>query len=288
MTGFGRSEKSNEEFVLKVEIKSLNGKYMDLDLKLPKFLGESEMKLRKQITEFIGRGSAQVNISFTNSGKEKTNNTFSLNSALAVSYKEKLDELASSLSLDPNNLFNIILNMPDVIEKVEQTENEGLSNMLFETVNEALHHFDQYRNTEGESIKKSLIDSCNLISSTLAEIEKLEPERRTLLRDRLEAVVESLKTNSNIDASRFEQELLYYLEKYDINEEKSRLSQHCSYFNQCIEKEPSGKKLGFIAQEMTRESNTLGVKSNHFEMQQLSVKIKEEIEKIKEQVLNIV
>lgn len=288
MTGFGKAEKSNEEHTLKVEIKSLNGRYMDLDLKLPKFLGEAEMKLRKQISEYIGRGSAQVIVSFNYSGKEKTNNTFSLNKTLAAAYKEKLDDLASSLHLDPNNLFNVILNMPDVIEKVENNENEGLIKLLFETTNEALEHFDQYRAEEGLSIKNSLQITCNLISTTLEEIEKLEPQRRTLLRERLESAVENLKASTSMDQGRFEQEMLYYLEKYDISEEKSRLEQHCKYFIQCLEKEPSGKKLGFIAQEMTRESNTLGVKSNHFEMQQLSVKIKEEIEKIKEQVLNIV
>jgi uncharacterized protein (TIGR00255 family) len=288
MTGYGRA--GGEAYGLKVncEIRSLNGRYLDTDLRLPKFLYELDPPLRRILTDKLDRGSVTVlfNISFTENAVN--GDEIQLNTPLAKAYLLKLQELSSNLGLEFRDPFKEIIRIPDVINTSDRNISDEGKKFILEIVSEATDHLVEFRKQEGKQTGEKLQSAVDFIAEQLILVEAEEEPRRIALRERIYSnLTEHIRENTQ-DSTRFEQELLLYLEKWDIVEEKQRLKQHIDYFKVCLLKEPLGRKLNFIAQEMGREMNTMGVKSNYFPMQQAVVLMKEKLEQIKEQVLNLV
>jgi uncharacterized protein (TIGR00255 family) len=286
MTGFGASETENNTWRVRTEIKSLNNKFLELNIRLPKSFKDKEIELRQLLTFRIGRGSVSVSII-----AEKKDNTagdsLNINLPLAKSYKDKLEAMARELNIATPDLWTSIMALPDVI-KYEETE--GLEEdwlLIRDSVEKAFIQFDQFRLQEGKTTGIYLKECIDKISENLETVEREELPRRESIKGRLMQSLADNKEDVKIDNNRFEQEIIYYLEKYDIAEEKSRLRHHLNFFIECLEKEANGKKLNFISQEMGREINTLGSKAYFFPIQQAVVFMKEELEKIKEQLLNV-
>jgi len=287
MTGFGRAETNEAGIKVICEVKSLNGRYLDLDIRLPRFLYELDASLRKLLQEKLERGSVTMmfNIEFT--GAENAPD-ISINQALAKTYFDKLSLLSHSLNLDFRDPFNQIIRMPDVVGNVEKTLTDEAKQCILQTALKAIDKLIGFRKQEGNSILEKLSDASGEIRKQLAVVESEEEPRRQNLRNKINNSIAEHVRDNIADLNRLEQEILLYMEKWDIAEEKQRLKQHLDYFDECLKKEPLGRKLNFISQEMGREMNTMGVKSNHFPMQQAVVLMKEKLEHIKEQVLNIV
>jgi uncharacterized protein (TIGR00255 family) len=288
MTGFGRAEGSLNGLKVTCEMRSLNGRYFDVDLRLPRFLMEIDPEIRRLLADKLERGTVTViyNIEF---GPEFSDPSgVKLNEALARSYYEKLSALSREMGLEFNNAFNEIMRIPDVMGSSEKVLDDAHKQFVISLTAQAADKLTQFRRQEGETTGNKLREAAVAIRQHLAEVEAQEESRRQGLRERIYANLKEHIQDSIPDASRFEQELLLYLEKWDIAEEKQRLAQHLDYFETCMVKEPLGRKLNFISQEMGREMNTMGVKSNHYVMQQAVVLMKEKLEQIKEQVLNLV
>jgi uncharacterized protein (TIGR00255 family) len=285
MTGYGVAEKHTEEYTVKVEIRSLNGKYLDLNLRMPRFLMPKEIEIRNFFGKQMERGSATVTINVT---KHKVNeNDIQINDALATQYFSKLKKLSESLGAPQHDIFRIVTTMQDVIYQDDEQTDDALFDLVWEVGKQAFNEYDAFRLREGSEVQEHLLLYCKTIAECIAPIEKLEPERIENTKERLRKNLSQLVDDDNFDKNRFEQELIYYLEKFDIQEEKSRLSAHCNHFIEALSSNPKGKTLNFIAQEMGREINTLGSKANHAGIQKLVIVMKEELEKIKEQTLNI-
>jgi uncharacterized protein (TIGR00255 family) len=287
MTGFGRSEAAEAGIKVVCEVKSLNGRYLDLDIRVPKFLYELDAPLRKMLQEKLERGSVTMmfNIEFT--GDENAPD-ININQALAKTYFDKLNHLSQSLNLDFRDPFNQIIRMPDVVGNAEKTLTDEGKHCILNTAANAVEKLISFRKQEGQAIMAKLAEASAEIRKQLAVVETEEEPRRQNLRNKINNSVAEHVRDNIADMNRLEQEILLYMEKWDIAEEKQRLKQHLDYFDECLKKEPLGRKLNFISQEMGREMNTMGVKSNHFPMQQAVVLMKEKLEQIKEQVLNIV
>ena len=287
MTGFGRSEAAEAGIKVVCEVKSLNGRYLDLDIRLPRFLYELDAPLRKMLQEKLERGSVTMmfNIEFT--GDENAPD-ININQALAKTYFDKLNHLSQSLNLDFRDPFNQIIRMPDVVGNAEKTLTDEGKHCILKTAADAVEKLISFRKQEGQAIMAKLAEASAEIRIQLAVVETEEEPRRQNLRNKINNSVAEHVRDNIADMNRLEQEILLYMEKWDIAEEKQRLKQHLDYFDECLKKEPLGRKLNFISQEMGREMNTMGVKSNHFPMQQAVVLMKEKLEQIKEQVLNIV
>lgn len=287
MTGFGRAEASDAGIKVVCEVKSLNGRYLDLDIRLPRFLYELDAPLRRLLQEKLERGSVTMmfNIEFT--GDENAPE-ININHALAKTYLDKLNNLSQSLHLDFRDPFNQIIRMPDVVGNAEKTLTDEGKGCIQQTAALAIDKLLDFRKQEGQAILTKLADASAQIRKQLEIVEAEEAPRRQNLRNKINTSVAEHVRDNIADPSRLEQEILLYMEKWDIAEEKQRLKQHLDYFDECLKKEPLGRKLNFISQEMGREMNTMGVKSNHFPMQQAVVLMKEKLEQIKEQVLNIV
>jgi uncharacterized protein (TIGR00255 family) len=287
MTGFGRSEAAEAGIKVVCEVKSLNGRYLDLDIRLPRFLYELDAPLRKMLQEKLERGSVTMmfNIEFT--GDENAPD-ININQALAKTYFDKLNHLSQSLNLDFRDPFNQVIRMPDVVGNAEKTLTDEGKHCILKTAADAVEKLISFRKQEGQAIMAKLAEASAEIRIQLAVVETEEEPRRQNLRNKINNSVAEHVRDNIADMNRLEQEILLYMEKWDIAEEKQRLKQHLDYFDECLKKEPLGRKLNFISQEMGREMNTMGVKSNHFPMQQAVVLMKEKLEQIKEQVLNIV
>jgi uncharacterized protein (TIGR00255 family) len=287
MTGYGRAEASGAGIKAVCEMKSLNGRYLDIDIRLPRYLMEIDADLRRMLGEKLERGSVTVvyNIEFTN---EQAAPEVKVNEALARAYFNKLSELSHSLELDFRDPFNQILRIPDVISTTDKTLTDEARQLIVKLTAEAAEQLMSFRKQEGSALGKKLQEAVIEIRKQLEVVEGEEDSRRNGLRERINGSVAEHVRDTISDSSRLELEILLYLEKWDIAEEKQRLTQHLNYFEECLKKEPLGRKLNFIAQEMGREMNTMGVKSNHYPMQQAVVLMKEKLEQIKEQVLNIV
>ncbi len=285
MTGYGMAEIHTEEYDVKVEIRSLNGKYLDVNFRMPRYLLSKELVFRNLIGPRIERGSVTVNIHVIKHNANQ--DSVSINRPLAKAYYNQLKSLSDELGAQDHDIFRITSLMQDVIYVDDQDVSDELIALVKTACETAFEKFDAYRVKEGVSINEHVAECCDNIESLIPQIEKLEPERIETTRDRLHRGLVSLLEDENYDKNRFEQELIYYIEKFDISEEKSRLSAHCSHFKDALKSKPKGKKLSFIAQEMGREINTLGSKANHSEIQRFVIAMKEELEKIKEQVLNI-
>lgn len=288
MTGFGRAEGELSGMKATCEMRSLNGRYLDVDLRLPRFLMEIDPAIRRMLTEKLERGSVTVvyNIEFTAAFNDPSD--IRLNEALARAYYEKLTQLSQSLNIEFRDPFHEIIRIPEVIASSEKTLSEENKALIVELTGKAADKLIEFRLQEGLTTKDKLAEASASIRQLLGVVEGEEENRRQSLRDRIYGNLKEHVSEGLNDPSRFEQELLLYLEKWDIVEEKQRLGQHLDYFDECLEKEPLGRKLNFISQEMGREMNTLGVKSNYFTMQQAVVLMKEKLEQIKEQVLNLV
>jgi TIGR00255 family protein len=287
MTGYGKATAELTEKKINVEIKSLNSKAMDLSVRIAPAYREKEMEIRNEISRTLERG--KVDFSLWVEKKESAESATPINQVLIEGYYKQIKDIADNLSIPvPVDWFQTLLRMPDVMTK---TEIQELTEEEWETVHvaieEAIKHLVDFRKQEGAALEKKFREKIANISHLLESITPYEKERVEKIKERITDALE--KTLSvDYDKNRLEQELIYYIEKLDVNEEKQRLSNHLKYFISTMESgSGQGKKLGFIAQEMGREINTLGSKSNHAEMQKIVVQMKDELEQIKEQVLNI-
>ncbi|MCC7297649.1 MAG: YicC family protein [Bacteroidia bacterium] len=288
MTGFGRAEGSLDGLKVTCEMRSLNGRYLDTDLRLPRFLMELDPEIRRLLTDKLERGSVTViyNIEF---GPEFNDpSEIKMNEALAKAYLDKFRSLSQVLGIEFHDPLREIIRIPDVINSSEKSLSDAHKKFVVSLTSAAADKLIEFRKQEGSNTGNKLKDAAEFIRHQLQVVEGEEESRRQGLRDRIYANLQEHIKDSIPDQSRFEQELLIYLEKWDIAEEKQRLTQHLDYFEECLKKEPLGRKLNFISQEMGREMNTMGVKSNHYPMQQAVVLMKEKLEQIKEQVLNLV
>lgn len=288
MTGFGKavSEFSNKKVV--IEVKSLNSKQLDLYTKINYFYRSKELEIRNLVQQELGRG--KVELSLVVDQVSETTAGVQINKVAFNNYVNQIKEISeeSGVAL-PSDWFTVVMRMPEVL-KAEQ--NEELSDEEWEqtlsAIKEALKALNEFRSQEGEGLKKFFIERIDTIRGYLAEVPNYEKARIDKIKARLEENLAALEEKVSLDSGRLEQEMIFYIEKLDISEEKQRLAKHLDYFIETMEKEPAcGKKLGFIAQEMGREINTLGSKSNCSELQVLVVNMKDELEKIKEQVLNV-
>ena len=290
MTGYGKSEALLENGKLTVEFRSVNGKNADINLKTSLLPKDKEMGVRKKIADALQRGTIDMFLTWEPNAAEGAK---AVNIALAKEYFSQIQALGSEIGAvnlplhEPNYLMATLLRMPDVIDARKQDVVTDANWPLVEkAIDEALAGIDAYRAKEGEALYKDVTSRVQKILALYDEVESHEAERLEAVRTRLMKKLEELKDKD--EAERFEQEMVYYLEKLDINEEKVRLRQHCKYFMDTIDGEPyPGKKLGFIIQEMGREINTTGSKANHAGIQRLVVRMKDELEKIREQSLNI-
>lgn len=286
MTGYGKAVALYMDKKICVEIRSLNGKAMDLSTRIaPQFKGH-EMEIRSLVTSVLERG--KVDFSLWVEQGEKAD-VPSINVEAMNAYAAQMAEASKATSIPlPQNLFEVLLRMPDVVARKEVYEvGDEEWALTLAAVKEALDDILSFRKQEGEALQAKFFDKIGNISTLLASVEPYEKERVEKISARIKDTLEK-QVGVDYDKNRFEQELIFYIEKLDINEEKQRLSNHLNYFVETINgPHGQGKKLGFIAQEMGREINTLGSKSNHAEMQNIVVKMKDELEQIKEQVLNV-
>lgn len=290
MTGYGKAETLLETGKITVEVRSLNGKTADISIKTSILPKDKEMSVRQKIAAELTRGNIDFFITFEPNAADSAKK---INMALAMEYYQQICTLGKSIgaeglgSQNPNDLIATILRMPEVMDAKKQdiiTEENWSS--VEKCIDEALKNINAFRVQEGEVLHRDVTSNVNRILEYSAEIETYEKERVEAIREKILSRFAELKAEP--DQSRLEQEMIFYMEKLDINEERVRLRQHCRYFIDTIENEPNpGKKLGFIAQEMGREINTTGSKANHTEIQKIVVKMKDELEKIKEQSLNI-
>lgn len=286
MTGYGRAETNFNDKTLLIEVKSLNGKQFDLRLNIPSLLKPYEVEIRNKLNETLFRGSVECSISVKSNGVSKP---VSINTALAKSYYQPIVELANELGIEKENLLSTLLKMPDVVsstnEVISEEEWKAISNLLQSAINLLIQH----RKDEGKSIEKDLLERVAAIEGQQANIAVHEPNRRIKIKDGLVKLLEQHVGVDKYDTSRLEQELIYYIEKIDISEEKVRLTNHCGYFKEVLKEADAskGKKLSFILQEMGREINTTGSKANDIEIQKAVILMKDELEKAKEQILNV-
>lgn len=287
MTGYGKATATFGDKKINVEIKSLNSKAMDLSTRIAPLYREKEMEIRNMISKTVERGKVDFSLWVE---KEVSDTAAQINIALAQSYDAQLKSLAATLGYKyPNeDYISTLLRMPDILSKDDTQElSEEEWEAVHSVVETALSHLVDFRKQEGSALEKKFNEKIDNIERLLKSIEPYEMERVTKIRERITDALE--KTLSvDYDKNRLEQELIYYIEKLDINEEKQRLANHLKYFRETMAVgHGQGKKLGFIAQEMGREINTTGSKSNHAEMQNIVVQMKDELEQIKEQVLNV-
>lgn len=286
MTGYGKSVAIYEDRKICVEIRSLNGKAMDLSTRMSSQFKSREMEVRSIVTSKLERGKVDLAIWVEHGEKVELP---SINAAVMQAYLSQMTEISNQIGVAlPENVFEVLLRMPEVVARKEVYEvSDEEWAVVLQCLDSAIDELLLFRKQEGEALSKKFCDKISNISSLLASVEPYEKERVEKIRCRIKEALDKT-LGVDYDNNRFEQELIFYIEKLDINEEKQRLSNHLSYFLSTMEDGiGQGKKLGFIAQEMGREINTLGSKSNHAEMQNIVVRMKDELEQIKEQVLNV-
>ncbi len=280
MTGYGKSVIQLPTKKITVEIKSLNSKSIDLNARVPSSYREKELEIRRSISKSLVRGKVDFNLYVEITG-EKT--SAKVNEVIVRQY---MNQLKNVISVDDVELLKMAIKMPDAMKTEREEIDADEFKTILEAVNEALTAINIYRSDEGKVLENDFKMRINSISELLIKVTDIDSNRIEIVKDRLRKAVTDLK--EAVDENRFEQELIYYLEKYDITEEKVRLKNHLNYFKEALDSSDSnGKKIGFICQEIGREINTIGSKSNHAPMQQLVVQMKDELEKIKEQALNV-
>lgn len=281
MTGFGKATGSYNSKKVSVEVRSLNSKSMDLNVRIPQIYKEADPGARKYISGALGRGKVDVYVTIDSIGEE---NAASINQTLAKKYFQDLKELNDALNQNTDDYLPLLLRMPDIYESKSEDLSEDEIDWVMGLVKEAIENLISFRRKEGEDLEKEFNARIGDIRTLLSDIPKYEEERISVIRERMKKGLDEI--DGGYDDNRFEQEMIYYLEKLDVSEEKMRLANHLDYFEETMKSSESGKKLGFIGQEIGREINTLGSKSNHAEMQKLVIGMKDALEKIKEQILN--
>lgn len=285
MTGFGKASAEINGKKFSVEIKTLNSKQADISVRMPSLFKEKEFAIRSLINQELERGKIDFSLGFETLGE--TNN-FSVNKDLFKKYYNELAVMANELGQNGVDLFTIVSRMPDVFktdkQELEETEWQKVNELIIEAINAT----NNFRITEGETLQQELLQRTANILSLLKQVDVFEPKRLEIVKERIATHLAEAIGKENINKDRFEQELIFYIEKFDVTEEKTRLTTHCNYFIETIKNNLSeGRKLGFITQEMGREINTLGSKANNVDIQMLVVQMKDELEKIKEQTLNV-
>ena len=285
MTGFGKSEVTINELQINVEVKSLNSKFLDLSLKLPSAFKNLDLSIRSFVKEYLKRGKIEVMIHYE---KKEASKKIIINKDQLINYYNQLSEVSNELKLKiDSDLIGYALKLPEVIQHQKDTIEEQSNGEILNAVKEACKDLNSFRKKEGNALNKELVKYVNSILESLKEINQYEKERLPKVRDKLKKAIDELNLKSQVDEKRLEQELIFYSEKLDLTEEKVRLKEHCNHFIDSTKELNSGKKLGFISQEMGREINTLGSKANNISIQKIVVGMKDELEKIKEQVLNV-
>lgn len=285
MTGFGAAEADAGKYRIKVEIRTLNSKFLDFNLKLPREIADKELEVKTLVGQQLKRG--KVSLALELQPLNADTQTVSINEALFKSYYTSYERLAKEVQADAKDLFRLALHSPDVLAAGLQNEAvdwEAVKRIL----TEALEKCNLHRLEEGKSLQEELRRYIESIRKGLDEVTEWDPQRIKQIKERIASNIEEIKDKVQVDQNRFEQELIYYIEKLDITEEKVRLGRHLDYFLEVIDQDESqGKKLGFISQEIGREINTIGAKANDAVIQRAVVQMKDELEKIKEQTLNI-
>ena len=285
MTGYGIAESLYNTKKITVEIRTLNSKQLDLAVKLPNELRFAELDFRNRIGAKLFRGKVDTTITITDTSADSVNQ---IDPDVVASYLRQINGISEELGIAPAaDMAGLLFRMPGIFNTTEQKYDEDFVAKIAETLETALDTVDGFRIQEGQTLKRDLLHRVDLIVELLDQVEPFEKSRHDTIKQRLIKNLSELTTEGQYDENRFEAELIYYLEKLDITEEKVRLRQHCNYFRESCDEDQAGKKLGFISQEMGREINTLGSKANEVNIQRLVVRMKDELEKIKEQVLNI-
>jgi uncharacterized protein (TIGR00255 family) len=286
MTGYGRAEYQDAHLYIKVEVKTLNSKYLDLNLRNGQLLNSKEIELRNLVQQRLQRGKVYMSIDFERIDLE---NILQLDEALITQAYQQLNALADRLNAHKQDLLRLVIQK---VESLKKQEEEALSDnewqQLLAVVEQALEQCEQFRRQEGEALSRQISEELKRIEHFLQEIDQLDPLRLQHIRERIQKHLQEISQHELFDANRFEQEMIYYIERLDISEEKVRLQNHIHYFRKLIESnESQGKKLNFLCQEMGREINTIGSKANDAQIQQHVVHMKDALERIKEQVQNI-
>ena len=280
MTGYGKKETQWEDKRISIEIRALNSKNADINLRTPSYLRELDPEIRKRLASKMFRGKIDLTMYVEYNGQ---NAPTKINTQIVSAYMEQLKALGDSTS---SERLALAMRLPDTLSSDRDSLDETEKKIVFNLLDTVIKDINGYRADEGNQLEKDFILRINLIEDHLNAIKKIDPERNQKIELKLKESLADLKIE--IDANRFEQELIFYLEKFDVTEEKVRLKNHLDYFKKIMKsKEPVGKKLGFIAQEIGREINTIGSKANHSELQKIVVQMKDELEKVKEQLLNV-
>ena len=280
MTGYGKKETQFEDKRISIEIRALNSKSADINLRTPSYIRELDTKIRKRLSIEMNRGKIDLNIHIEFNGQNVPNK---INTSVINSYIDQLESIGDSTI---SERLAIAMRLPDTLKSDRDILSEKEKNLIFKLLDSVIEDIKSYRLDEGTELEKDMLLRIEMIENHLEAIKKIDPERNDKIELKLRDSLENLKIE--VDANRFEQELIFYLEKFDITEEKVRLKNHLDYYRKIMKSDvPIGKKLGFISQEIGREINTIGSKANHAELQKIVVQMKDELEKIKEQLLNI-
>ncbi|MFN3852407.1 MAG: YicC/YloC family endoribonuclease [Spirosomataceae bacterium] len=290
MTGFGSAMVENQKVSVRVEIKSLNSKFLDIYCRMPRSYSDKEVEIRNLLTQELERGKVEFNLNIT--PKDESAASTAINRPIVKAYFKDLMATAQELGFEasPTETLRMATMMPNAYNTDALSENEAEEEwkLIQQTIAEAITKCKDFRKQEGKATEAKFREYIENIGNLLVEISEQEPKRIPIVRERIEKAVSDWFQNENFDRNRFEQELIYYIEKFDISEEKARLKNHLDYFVKELKTASNGKKLNFIAQEIGREVNTLGSKANDAIIQRLVVQMKDELEKIKEQTLNVV
>ena len=285
MTGFGKAEGTIGNNKFNVEIRSVNSKQFDLSVRMPAIYKEKEIPLRNKLSKELYRGKIDLSIQFDSNGADHLSAV--INHTVVKKYYEQIESLSNDLGLNPAPSLIDILRLPDTMKQERLEVDEEEWELVMKLIEQAIKNFISFRKQEGEAILNEFNVRINNIEQYANEIIPYEKERTESVRDKIESLFSEFEERESVDNNRLEQEMIYYLEKLDITEERSRLFNHIKYFRETLDSDtPQGKKLGFICQELGREINTMGSKANHATIQKLVVQMKDELEKIKEQVLN--
>jgi len=288
MTGFGKAEVMVNGKKIVIEVKSLNSKQLDISaLKMPHIYKEKELEIRNKLSQSIIRGKVDFYVSVE---KDASNSAPTINRNVFKSYLEQISSITSEFDMPMQSepLVQTILKLPEIFNAQADEISDDEWDSLLNCADMAIANLNTFRIQEGKITEQDLVSKVNSIGELLQQVAPFEGERIDTIKNRITENLEKIGNDASVDKNRFEQELIYYMEKFDINEEKVRLTNHCKYFIDTLnDDEPAGRKLGFIAQEMGREINTLGSKANHAEIQKIVVRMKDELEKIKEQLLNV-
>jgi len=288
MTGYGQARFEDEQHAVQVEVKSLNSKFLDVNIRMPRAFNDKEIQVRNMISERLERGKISLTLDFSHKGEAFTK--IRINEQLFRDYYTTLKSLSDSIGSKSEDLFRLAIQFPEVVETLDDDLNREKEWQVIQPVLEqAIALCDEFRMKEGKVLTENLSQYLNTIADLLVKVRELDPLRIERIRSRITGNLKEFVQKEEIDVNRLEQELIYYIEKLDIKEELVRLDSHLNYFSEILDSKTSmGKKMNFLAQEIGREINTIGSKSNDAAMQKVVVNMKEELEKIKEQVLNLI